>query len=428
MPPISVSVPIAPPSSQSPPPVSLRSPSRRQLVEVAPPLLLLPTTQLGLPNSLTWQAPAMLSSAPASRFIPVTPCRVADTRGANGPFGGPILAAGQPRNFNISAGSCGIPSTAQAYSLNFTVVPNGSLGFLSVWPSGLSQPNVSLLNSDGRVKANAAIVPAGTSGGVAVYASNDSHVIIDVNGYFVPASDTSALAFYPLTPCRIFDSRSTTTLLAGQPRDIDVLGSSCSVPAAQAYSLNFTAVPKVPLGYLATWPAGQSQPLVSTLNASTGAVTANAAIVPSGTAGKITVYVSNDSDVIIDINGYFGPSATGALSLFNLSPCRALDTRGVGSGQPFNGTLPVSLSAAPCYVPTTAQAFVLNATVIPSGGLGFLSLWPNGAPQALVSTLNAGDAAVTSNAAIVPTTNGSVNAFASNPTQLILDIAAYFAP
>jgi hypothetical protein len=30
--------------------------------------------------------------------------------------------------------------------------------------------------------------------------------------------------------------------------------------------------------------------------------------------------------------------------------------------------------------------------------------------------------------AIVPTTNGSVSAFASNPNHLVLDISGYFAP
>jgi hypothetical protein len=45
-----------------------------------------------------------------------------------------------------------------------------------------------------------------------------------------------------------------------------------------------------------------------------------------------------------------------------------------------------------------------------------------------VSTLNAIDGAITSNMAIVPTSNGSVDAFASNLTQLVLDISAYFAP
>src|ERR1019366_4823753 len=54
----------------------------------------------------------------ALRFVPVTPCRIADTRNPTGPFGGPIMFGGSSRAFNIPSGACGIPSTAQAYSLN----------------------------------------------------------------------------------------------------------------------------------------------------------------------------------------------------------------------------------------------------------------------------------------------------------------------
>jgi hypothetical protein len=30
--------------------------------------------------------------------------------------------------------------------------------------------------------------------------------------------------------------------------------------------------------------------------------------------------------------------------------------------------------------------------------------------------------------AIVPTTNGTIDAFTTNPTQLVLDLSSYFAP
>src|SRR6201995_3988825 len=108
-------------------------------------------------------APEM--SAQGLQFIPVTPCRVADTRNPNGTFGGPMMAAGASRDFPIPQSACGsgIPSNVAAYSLNVTVVPVAQLGFLTIWPSGQPQPLVSTLNSDGRVKANAAIVPAGAS-------------------------------------------------------------------------------------------------------------------------------------------------------------------------------------------------------------------------------------------------------------------------
>jgi hypothetical protein len=57
-----------------------------------------------------------------------------------------------------------------------------------------------------------------------------------------------------------------------------------------------------------------------------------------------------------------------------------------------------------------------------------LSIYPNGAPVPSSSTLNADDLAVTSNMAITPTSNGLVNALASSPMHLILDVDGYFAP
>ena len=69
-----------------------------------------------------------------------------------------------------------------------------------------------------------------------------------------------------------------------------------------------------------------------------------------------------------------------------------------------------------------------SATVVPAGALGYLTLWPQGQTQPTVSTLNALDAAVTSNMAIVPAASGSISAFPSNPTHLILDLFGYFAP
>lgn len=124
-------------------------------------------------------------------FVAVQPCRVVDTRGPAGIFGGPIMSSGQTRSFPIPNSGCGIPSTAQAYSLNFTVVPQGSLGYLTAWPTGQSQPVVSTLNSlEGRIVANAAIVPAGENGAISVFVTNSTNVVIDINGYFAPQGGT----------------------------------------------------------------------------------------------------------------------------------------------------------------------------------------------------------------------------------------------
>ena len=114
----------------------------------------------------------------------MTPCRIVDTRGPAGAYGGPTMGAGETRSFAVPASSCGIPATAKAYSLNATVVPPAALGFLSLWGTG-PQPVVSTLNSfDGTIVADAALTPAGTGGAVSVFTSNPSHLILDINGYF----------------------------------------------------------------------------------------------------------------------------------------------------------------------------------------------------------------------------------------------------
>ena len=57
---------------------------------------------------------------------------------------------------------------------------------------------------------NQAFVPAGTdtAGSIGVYASNNTDLLIDINGYFARLGDLGALHFYPLTPCRVADTRA----------------------------------------------------------------------------------------------------------------------------------------------------------------------------------------------------------------------------
>ena len=147
------------------------------------------------------------------QFVPVTPCRAFDTRAQYG-GSGPILG-GTYEDFTISGPNCGIPAYAAAYSLNVSVIPRASLRYLTVWPAGQPQPVVTTMNSlDGRVKSNAAIVGAGTGEAISVYASDTTDVVLDIDGYFAPVSG-STLAFYPLTPCRVADTRNPPGPLGG---------------------------------------------------------------------------------------------------------------------------------------------------------------------------------------------------------------------
>lgn len=95
------------------------------------------------------------------------------------------MAANSTRSFPLPASACNIPSSATAYALNITVVPTGELQYLTLWPDGQTKPAVSTLNSyDGQVVANAALVQGGNAGAVDVYVTDQTHVVIDIVGYF----------------------------------------------------------------------------------------------------------------------------------------------------------------------------------------------------------------------------------------------------
>jgi len=87
-------------------------------------------------------------------------------------------------------------------------------------------------------------------------------------------------------------------------------------------------------------------------------------------------------------------------------------------------TPPVDVVDGVCALPSSAQAYVFNATVVPSGYLGYLRLWPDSENQPVVSTPNA------------PTDGSprtwpsclSVNCKIDGLAQMILDISVYFAP
>jgi hypothetical protein len=369
----------------------------------------------------------VLAQSQAMQFVPIPPCRLLDTRQSTGPIQG-----GTFRSFNMSllaqAVGCQSLNPAAAYSINVTVVPHGYLGYLTIWPTGQPRPVISLMNSfDGRTKADAAIVLGGTNHGVSVYVTNTADVILDVNGYFTPAT-SGAYAYYPLpTPCRLADTRvQGQPLPGGQETDFPVFSTPCGIPlSAQAYSLNFTAIPKTAsLGFLTVWPAGGPRPTVSTLNSPTGTVVANAALLPAnGTQGEIAVYPSDTTDLVIDIDGYFAlATPSQGLAFYPVTPCRAIDTRQtIGA---FSGLQTFNIEGSQCAPPSSAAGYVMNATALPQGVLGYLTLWPSG-PRPLASTLNALDGAYASNMAITGTTNGSIDAYAAGTTNLLLDLSGY---
>jgi hypothetical protein len=121
-------------------------------------------------------------------FVPVTPCRIADTRGNgfSGAYGPPSIGANTSRSFTIT-GQCGIPQSAFVVSFNFTALNVSGAGDLRVFPTGSSVPLVSTLNYNASTPniANAAVVPLGSLGNVTAQADATTiDLVIDVNGYY----------------------------------------------------------------------------------------------------------------------------------------------------------------------------------------------------------------------------------------------------
>jgi Calx-beta domain-containing protein len=125
-----------------------------------------------------------------TRFYSLTPCRLVDTRGPAGTFGGPPLQANSTRTFPV-AGGCAVPASARAVAVNLTVVNPNDLGDLRAYPAGGPAPLASVINFvAGRTRANNAVLALGEAGATTIQcdmppsSSATTHFLIDVYGYF----------------------------------------------------------------------------------------------------------------------------------------------------------------------------------------------------------------------------------------------------
>ena len=137
---------------------------------------------------------------------------------------------------------------------------------------------------------------------------------------FLPAEALGAgpYSFYPITPCRVVDTRNglggyNTVMPNGVVRTFSIKGASpCFVPAsAAAVAFNVTVADPANSGFVALWPYNMPYPNVSTVNFIAGENLANGAIVPV-TAGSPDINVvaafepgPSGVNLILDITGYF---------------------------------------------------------------------------------------------------------------------------
>ena len=143
------------------------------------------------------------------------------------PLGGPYLHARQQRDFPIlDATSYNIPASAQAYSLTSPPYRQMVIVRLSecMAHGADTAPSVNLKCSNWDDDWQRRLLPAGTGGKISTYATNDTDLVVDLDGYFAAPQGSDGLTLYTLSPCRVLDTRQTGGQFSGQlPVDVVIL-------------------------------------------------------------------------------------------------------------------------------------------------------------------------------------------------------------
>ncbi|HUY09932.1 MAG TPA: G1 family glutamic endopeptidase [Candidatus Dormibacteraeota bacterium] len=233
------------------------------------------------------------------------------------------------------------------------------------------------------------------------------------------------------------DTRANGEALGpGASLNLTVAGGT--VPSgATAVALNVTVTDTTAASYLSVYPSGGSRPVVSNLNWVAGETVPNLVIVPVGASGQVTFYNhSGQTDVLVDLEGYFAPEASGSTagSYVPLVPARITDTR-TGSGFPNAGSplsagasLNIQVTGAGGVATTGITAALMNVTVTDTTAASFLTAYPSGATLPTASNLNWVAGETVANRVVVPVgPTGQITLYNhSGNTDVIVDVDGYF--
>ncbi|HET7489529.1 MAG TPA: hypothetical protein VFJ85_16500 [Acidimicrobiales bacterium] len=264
--------------------------------------------------------------SPGSRFNPLPPARVLDTRvptGVCSPSPCAAIGAGGTLGVQIT-GQGGVPATGvTAVVMNVTVTQPTAASVLTVYPSDAALPTASNLNyTAGQTVPNLVTVKLGADGKVNVWnAFGSVHVIADVAGWYGTAGSTAGSRLYPITPARVLDSRSGSGIGVCNPGPCATLGANGTltlqvagqggVPAtgATAVVLNVTVTNPTAASFLTVYPSDAVLPNASNLNYSAGQTVPNQVVVKLGADGALNLWNFQGSvDVVVDVAGWFNTS------------------------------------------------------------------------------------------------------------------------
>jgi Protein of unknown function (DUF1501) len=245
------------------------------------------------------------------------------------------------------------------------------------------------------------------------------------------------VAFQPLQPVRILDSRSgigmgrVFRLGPGQTIDLQVAGQG-NVPAtgAGSASMNVTVTGCDAPSYLTVWPTGSPRPNASNLNMVAGQTVPNLVLSKLGDGGKVSIFNANGTtNVLVDVLGWFPLDN----AYTPLVPARVLDTRvGIGAAKgkigPGQTVSLVVRNRGGVPDRSDLDAVVLNITATEPDMQSYLTVWPNGDARPNASNLNMSANQTVPNLVIAKVGSGGVvNLFNANGnTHLIADVLGWF--
>lgn len=243
-----------------------------------------------------------------SAFIPRPPARLYDSRPTGATIDDEGVGAGRtvanvPIEIKIG-GRAAISTTATSAAINITIAGATARGFATVYPCTATVPTASTINyAPGRNVANAATLKLSANSSLCVVTSQPVHVMLDVNGSY-----PSEAVFEPVAPLRLLDTREASPRPAGSETEVIVVGRPGAPTAADTVVLNVTATRVLGQGFVTVYPCGIVRPNASNLNVLAGDTIANNVTVKVGTGGKVCLFTSAPTDLIVDINGYHPPA------------------------------------------------------------------------------------------------------------------------
>src|SRR5664279_5707454 len=401
------------------------------------------TVSAGVSPVPATQTQAAVTPLVPGALVSVTPARIADSRSAF-QITGAVPALGTA-NVQVT-GQGGVPVTnvnVAAAVLNVTVVSPQAAGYLTVWPSGIGRTDTSNLNFQaGQNIPNTVIVPVGSDGRIQLFngSAGTVHVLVDVTGYTLAGTPTTAGAVVSVTPARIADSRTAFQITGAVPAlgtaNVQVTGlGGVPVTNVAAAVLNVTVVSPQAAGYLTVWPSGIGRTDTSNLNFQAGQNIPNTVIVPVGSDGKIQLFNGSAGTVhvLVDVTGYtLAGTPTTAGAVVSVTPARIADSR---TNQQITGAV-LELGTANVQVTgqggvpvTNVAAAVLNVTVVSPQAAGYLTVWPSGIGRTDTSNLNFQAGQNIPNTVIVPVgSDGKIQLFngsAGGTVHVLVDVTGY---